>query len=526
MALVKKVLTEAAALTEGSVKKESKIMAAARTLHESGLAKRCPAVAALMESTNKADKAKAAVITTALKNTAALYESAGVRGLLKEDVTTSTAGLMPGVASLTPQVVDIVSIFYPQMVAHYIADIQALDKQTGEIFVIKTRYGMSAATVQAGDIIFETPTDGTYASEKLTATATNIEGTTTYTLNLAGREAGATTTTTDEDSGAVTVTGGVKVAIRKGSVRVFLGGKEVARDYGTGVLLSKNVDSANSTVDYANGTVTVAFNDGFALEAGAVVSAEALYDSEIYDDAIRTVEFDILEKPVRAEEHPLMSSYSVASALVANAHMNLDVDEMISNQLAGTIRWERDIDLVKKISAAAVAHPELAFDCSANGTNLTLKQRYNAYDVFISGARGAIQEAMGRGTVEFMIVSASQGLPIVEQIDGFVAAPESKKPIGPYLAGTLRDGTINVIAVPYTATLPADEIVFGFKGYQVGDASVIVAEWVPLYFTPTFQAPNLKNHKGCLSFYDLFVNEPKYLVKGAIENFNSYVANP
>lgn len=527
MALVKKVLTEAAALTEGSVKKESKIMAAARTLHESGLAKRCPAVAALMESTNKADKAKAAVITTALKNTAALYESAGVRGLLKEDVTTSTAGLMPGVASLTPQVVDIVSIFYPQMVAHYIADIQALDKQTGEIFVIKTRYGMTAATVNAGDIIFEKPTDGTYASEKLGAKVVANGGTATYTLDLASREAGAPTTTTDEESGEVTVTGGVHVAIRKGSVRVFLGGKEVARDYGTGVLLSKNVNSATSTVDYAGGTVTVAFNDG-VVEDGMIITAEALYDSEIYDEAIRTVEFDILEKPVRAEEHPLMSSYSVASALVANAHMNLDVDEMISNQLAGTIRWERDIDLIKKIDAAAAHYNELDFDCSANGTNLTLKQRYNAYDVMISTARGTIQEAMGRGTVEFMIVSAQQGLPIVEQIDGFVAAPEAKKPIGPYLAGTLRDGTINVIAVPYASVAPThqaddtllDSVVFGFKGYQAGDASVIVAEWVPLYFTPTFQAPNLKNHKGCLSFYDLFVNEPKYLAKGAIQNFN------
>ena len=509
MALVKKVLTEAAALTEGSVKKESKIMAAARTLHESGLAKRCPAVAALMESTNKADKAKAAVITTALKNTAALYESAGVRGLLKEDVTSAAAGLMPGVASLTPQVVDIVSIFYPQMVAHYIADIQALDKQTGEIFVIKTRYGMSAATVEAGDIIFEKPTDGTYASEKLTATAAvtaeNVEGTHQFTLTLAGRNGEDTT-----------------VAIRKGSVRVFLGGKEVARDYGTGVLLSKNVKSSESVVDYAAGTVTVAFVDGYALEAGAVVSAEALYDSEENDEAIRTVEFDILEKPVRAEEHPLMSSYSVASALVANAHMNLDIDEMISNQLAGTIRWERDLDLINKINVAAgAADADMTFDCSANGTNLTLKQRYNAYDVFVSTARGKIQEAMGRGTVEYMIVSASQGLPIVEQIDGFVAAPESKKPIGPYLAGTLRDGTINVIAVPYTKTLPEDQIIFGFKGYQAGDAAVIVAEWVPLYFTPTFQAPNLKNHKGCLSFYDLFVNEPKYLVKSAITAFNT-----
>ena len=151
MSLVKKVMTESAALTEGTVKKESKIAAAARVMTESGLDRRCPALAKLMESTCKADKAKAAVMTSILKNTAALYESAGVRGLLKEDAATSTAGLMPGVASLTPQVVDIVSVFYPQMVAHYIADIQALDRQTGEIFVIKTKYGMAGGTVSAGD---------------------------------------------------------------------------------------------------------------------------------------------------------------------------------------------------------------------------------------------------------------------------------------------------------------------------------------------------------------------------------------
>ena len=142
----------------------------------------------------------------------------------------------------------------------------------------------------------------------------------------------------------------------------------------------------------------------------------------------------------------------------------------------------------------------------------------------VSTARGLIQKAMGRGAVDYMIVSATQGLTVVEQIEGFKAAPEAKKPVGPYLAGTLRDGTISVIAVPYTAgannPIAEDEVIFGFKGYQIGDAGVIVAEWVPLYFTPTFQAPNLKNHKGCLSFYDLFINQPKYLVKGAITNFN------
>ena len=121
---------------------------------------------------------------------------------------------------------------------------------------------------------------------------------------------------------------------------------------------------------------------------------------------------------------------------------------------------------------------------------------------------------------EEYLCSASQGLTIIEQIEGFKAAPEAKKPIGPYLAGTLREGTISVIAVPYTNALAADQVVFGFKGFQLGDSSVILAEWVPLYLTPTFQAPNLRNHKGALSFYDLFINKPEYLAKGVISNFN------
>ncbi len=518
MALVKKVMTEAASMVEASAKKESRIAKAAKLFTESGLAARCPKMAAMFESQNKADKYQAAVLTNVLNNTALLYESAGVRGLLKEDVTSATSALMPGVASLTPRVVDIVNIFYPQMVAHHIADIQALDRQTGEIFVIKSRYGMTAAGVNAGDIIFEKATDGSYASEWYVYTPKAAAA--SVTLQLASPNGGEPF---EGESGPIPT---AEYAVRAGSVRVFIGGKEIARDFGTGDIAGKGVLNT-SAIDYATGEITLNLDETYfadAIAAGSMVSAQAARDTEINDDTIRTVEFDILEQPVRAEEHPLMSSYSVASALVANAHMALDVDELISNELAGTIRWERDLALIKKVSTAAEAKAELTFDCSANGTNLTLKQRYGSYDVMVSTARGLIQKAMGRGAVDYMIVSATTGLTVVEQIEGFKAAPEAKKPVGPYLAGTLRDGTISVIAVPYTEgqnnPLAEDEVIFGFKGYQIGDAGVIVAEWVPLYFTPTFQAPNLKNHKGCLSFYDLFINQPKYLVKGAITNFN------
>ena len=257
-----------------------------------------------------------------------------------------------------------------------------------------------------------------------------------------------------------------------------------------------------------------------AITAKAAVTFEAAVDTETDVDLIRKIQFDIPNTPILAKEHPLMSSYSVAASLVMNAHLAIDTDELIANQIAGTIRWERDLLLIKAVSDAAVINPFLNFDCAGNGENLTLQQRYSAFTTHVSAARGIIQETAGRGTVEFIICSAKEGLTVIEQMEDFKAAPESKKPIGPYLAGTLREGTINVVAVPYTKTLAADEVIFGFKGFQLGDSAIILAEWIPLYFTPTFQAPNLKNHKGALSFYDLFINKPEYLVKGYLKNFN------
>lgn len=488
---------------------------AAQVLTESSLGKRCPNLLNDLESNSKEAKYKAATLVQLIENTAAYVQSQEGRDILHEDAASTAAVslLSPGVASLTPKVVDIVNVFYPQMVANYIADIQALDRQSGQIFVIKTRYSEEAAGVKAGDIVFEKATDGTYSSEYVGYPAVKIAASVTATPSSVPTEA--------------------TVKIRAGSFIVRLAGKEIARDYGNG---SANMEGVNSgsyvvlgrgvsgSVNAQTGVATLAFDATMyadAITAESMLSFEAAVDTETDVDLIRKIQFDVPNTPVLAKEHPLMSSYSVAAGLVMNAHLAVDTDELIANQIAGTIRWERDLTLIKSVYTAAKAYPELTFDCAANGANLTLQQRYSSYTTTISTARGIIQEVAGRGTVEWMIVSAKQGLTIVEQIEGFKAAPEAKKPIGPYLAGTLRDGTIAVIAVPYSSTLPEDQVIFGFKGFQLGDSAIVLAEWIPLYFTPTFQAPNLKNHKGALSFYDLFVNKPEYTARGAISNFNN-----
>lgn len=498
---------------------------AVQVLHESALGRRCPNLVKAMESDSKEARYSAATLVQLMENTAEYVsaqnpEYAG-RNLLMEDVTSATSLLNPGVVSLTPQVLDIVNVFYPNMVSNYIADIQALDRQSGQIFIIKTKYSNTGAGVEAGEIVFEKPTDGTYASEMIGYPSQKLES---YEVKVAAPEM-------RKDAEAT-------VKVRAGSFIVRLAGKEIARDYGNGVANTDGTQKIDvdqyrtynvigrgitGTVNAGTGAAELKLDKEIYADAvteHATLSFEAAYDTETDTGLIRKVQFDIPNQPVLAKEHPLMSSYSVAAGLVMNAHLAIDTDELIANQLAGTIRWERDLALIKMVDDAAKLVPSLTFDCAGNGANLTLQQRYSSYTTVVSSARGYIQSVAGRGTVEYIICSASQGLPVIEQIEGFQAAPEAKKPIGPYLAGTLRDGTISVIAVPYTETLSADHVIFGFKGYQLGDSAVVLAEWIPLYFTPTFQAPNLKNHRGAMSFYDLFLNKPEYLCKGVISNFN------
>lgn len=521
MSILTKIEDKDKAVKARSERVNAGVAHAAQVLHESSLGRRCPNLLKGIESESAEAKYQAATLVQLMENTAEYVQKMdGINLLTEADAygnaaTNAVSLLSPGVTSLTPKVVDIVNVFYPQMCGQYIADIQALDRQSGQIFTIKTRYSQKAAGVEAGDIVFEEPTDGTYTSEYVgyKSAAMNEEGVV---------EANPSSALPNEAS----------VKVRAGSFIVRIAGKEVARDYGNG---SAKVDGVNNSkygifgrgvsgeLDAQTGKATVKFDKEMfadAITAKAAVSFEAAVDTETDVDLIRKIQFDIPNTPILAKEHPLMSSYSVAASLVMNAHLAIDTDELIANQIAGTIRWERDLLLIKAVSNAAVINPFLNFDCAGNGENLTLQQRYSAFTTHVSAARGIIQETAGRGTVEFIICSAKKGLTVIEQMEDFKAAPESKKPIGPYLAGTLREGTINVVAVPYTKILDADEVIFGFKGFQLGDSAIILAEWIPLYFTPTFQAPNLKNHKGALSFYDLFINKPEYLVKGYLKNFN------
>jgi hypothetical protein len=69
--------------------------------------------------------------------------------------------------TLVPKVIDLVRIFYPNLIANELVDIQPMDRQNGEVFIVKPVFTSTAAGVTAQQEVFRNITDGTYASESV-----------------------------------------------------------------------------------------------------------------------------------------------------------------------------------------------------------------------------------------------------------------------------------------------------------------------------------------------------------------------
>jgi hypothetical protein len=124
---------------------------------------------------------------------------------------------------------------------------------------------------------------------------------------------------------------------------------------------------------------------------------------------------------------------------------------------------------------------------------------------------------MGRGGISW-IMGGQNATNLLAATKGFVRAPVVA-PIGSYVVGHMRDGTVPVIRA--TKVMGTNDYIVGYKGYMAGDAAVVLAEWIPIYFTPVFQAPTLQNQQGLMSMYDLFVNNAGYMVKGTVSNYTA-----
>jgi hypothetical protein len=384
---------------------------------------------------------------------------------------------------LVPKVIDLVRIFYPNMVAHDLVDIQALDRQNGEIFVIRPTYDQTGAGVTAGQQVFKNPTDGTYASEVFTTAST-------------GSTVGPYTGTA------------ARLPLKPNNVSAYVAGVQVGVDDGNGNIVGPTI--ASGTVNYATGALSVTFT----ATPAAAPSFGARYSSESTPANIRSLSLNMSTIPVQAQSHPLRVNWSVQAQLAAAAHLDIDIPQTLADAVASFIKQERDVDLINKILSGAVHDANLDFNATAP-VNYSRLARYAEIELKLNYAESSIQVGEGRGGVSW-VLCGTNAADIWRNCNGFEPG-DVVAPIGPHKIGTLRDGTVAVIKNPF---MNRDTYVIGFKGYVMGDAATILAEWIPLYATPVFQAPELQNYQGMTSLYHLENNQAvAYYRYGTISNY-------
>jgi len=434
----------------------------------------------LLENGNEREQKLAATTAIVMENTFNYIE--GLKRTYGESVVINSLG------TLAPRMIDVVRIFFPNMIANLIAEIQPLDRQSGEVLTVKPIYSTTRSGVTQGQEVFLNRTDGTYASD--------------YNTDVIGSGDGSTLTFT----GTLSL-----LPTRPATAVVFVGTGNVAVDNGLGVLVGETVSTG--TLNYASGAFSITFKAGSAPGAGVAITVTSRYDVEQSPDNIPEMEIGLNLVPIQAKPHPLRVRWSVAAQLAATAQYQLDVQDTVANLAGQFIKKERDYMLTAKISAVATHDSTLDFDCSISGLSVTKRQHFQDFMIKIAQADNLIFTANGRGNVSF-IIGDTNSCAVISTLANFVPEPRTV-PIGAYKIGSI-DGVIDVIKDP---SMTANRYIFGFRGMQTGDAAIILGEWIPLYFTPVFQNSNLQNSQGMMSMYDSIVNNNKYYYYGTLANY-------
>jgi Major capsid protein Gp23 len=446
----------------------------------------------LFESDNPRDQWKAAMTMLAVEKTRQYIENA------KE--AWGEATVQTSLGALNPRVLDVVRIFYPNQIATELVDIQPIDGQVGEIFIMKPIFSNSLPAsdigpVIAGQEIFKTATYD-YASEVVNEKSVGtVTAATAYTWTV----------------------GRTPVIPRTVSIVAVVGGNTVVvGDDGNGNLVGASLNPAGpNTVNYTTGAMAV--NYSAAPTAASSIYSQYAWSSEANTAQINEVEFNLTTVPVQARIHPLKFTYSVAAGLAASAHLAIDVQDTLAELSGQYLKVERDNKLVWLINNSASTQASLAFDASQATQYFDRQSKYADIELKINEAESLIQTAMGRGGISW-IMGGQNATNLMAATKGFVRAPVTA-PIGSYVVGHMRDGTIPVIRA--TKVMATNDYIVGYKGYMAGDAAVVLAEWIPIYFTPVFQAPTLQNQQGLMSMYDLFVNNAGYMVKGTVTGYSA-----
>lgn len=438
---------------------------------------------------------------------------------ISESTNTTTADINNPAYS----VIDMVGIFYPGSVIHHLTDVMPLPQKWNKVFRIMPRFGNTGGGVTTGQIVFQNPTNGTYAS-LARALVIPIPATPTTFPPIVLTDGIAQPGTINISFTATSTSNPTGVTINLYDIPTLTNGTSTFPSPVTGTLGEGDTYgaiAAGSVVVYQQAvaglpdqtTINASFvaAKGWTITSPIDVSWMYDYQDDNFNNTdIRTLGLTIETVDLQAKAHPLRITVSTELEFEMKSLANASAINSLQQTAVGLISNERDLSYINLLNLSAVQVGQggntLTFD-AAPSQYYPVASKYRNFELILNEADALIRQTMGRGTLTTLVVGRI-GRNVAMMCPTFKPA-KSESNIGPVLFGTLRDGEVSLVYNPYQK----DAIGSGtglftayFKGYGSGDAPVLMGDWLPFYITPEMQMYDLNNYQAFASFYDQVVN--------------------
>ncbi|QQO97357.1 major capsid protein [Maribacter phage Colly_1] len=355
---------------------------------------------------------------------------------------------------------DLIMATYPNLVTAQIASIQPLFYKTGEIWFLSAVSDKAKGTEVAGTKFFDakqgTRINKLYSSEYIDAVDDGDATVTTFNFAY-----GAELRTNVGDD-FVVVTDGVETFTVDPSDNTKLVGSEG----GTG------------TINAATGAVAVTFDTAPAVGTGNVVATAKVY-FEKEPDQIGQVRIDLVSEPISAQEHKLITQYTLNAEFDLNRQFKMSLSDELIKMTSAQIRAEIDQLCLDQIKAAAKGNGTTSWSATVPSGVSETEHFRSILTAFQRQSNQIYKNThMAEGT---FIITGLDAATIIETLPSYrrIAKSSDSGKSGPYVAGEVGD-YLHVKNPYYLDT----EWVMGSKGNSVFSTGFILAPYSGLMVTP------------------------------------------
>lgn len=378
------------------------------------------------------------------------------------------------VAYFKKYAINLLSAVVPNLIAPDIVSVQPMGSRVGEARYLKVTYGSNKGGIKKGDQMF-----GTFEAGN---------GNTSYSSDLV------------EDELFESVDQEMFLAwtpVVPGTVELTVNPSIKLKDDGKGNITG----TKTGTIDYTSGKITF----------GEAVSQDvtATYEYNNIDAPVQAPEVNLSIKslPLIAKSRKLKALYSLDAAFDLQSEFGMEMNNELVSYTASEIKHEIDGELMNDLFKIANAKATTFNATPKDG--ISLRDHNEAfYNVVIEGGNNIFQ-ATRLANASF-IIAGTGACNIIESLPGFTPSG-IKNPIGPHLAGYLRDK-----AVYKDPFYKEDSYLIGYRGQGLFDAGYIYAPYMPIMSTNLIMDANFQGSKGFATSYAKKATNANMYSKGSI----------